>query len=119
MLWIQSAGTQRGYKHSVIEFQTPGTMQATDVAWFNDGYRDLRLFEFVHTCYRNLPEKITAAFASKLPIEQFTVVAAQKSMLKKIDLFLRAELGMVPYANKIGFELITPYLDAFVKGRRK
>lgn len=119
MRWIQKVGTQRGYQHSIIEFKVPGTMQAADVAWFNEGFRDLHLIEFVHTCYTNLPDKIRAAFASKLPIEQFTIIAGQKSLLKKIDLFLRAELGMVPYSNRICFEVITPYLDAFLKGQLK
>lgn len=117
MWWIKNVGRHRGYRHSDTEFAIGDT--AADNAWFNDGFRDLRVFEIVHTCYSNLPEKIRAAFASKLPIEQFTVVAAQKSMLKKIDLLLRAELGMVPYANRIRFELITPYLDAFLKGQRR
>ena len=117
MRWIQEVGTQRGYQHSIIEFKVPGTTQAADVAWFNEGFRDLHLIEFVHTCYTNLPDKIRAAFASKLPIEQFTIIAGQKSLLKKIDLFLRSELGMVPYSNRISFEVITPYFDAFLKGR--
>jgi hypothetical protein len=117
MWWVKNVGTQRGYRHSETEFQVGDS--AADNAWFNEGFRDLRLFEIVHTCYSNLPGKIRAAFASKLPIEQFTIIAAQKSMLQQIDLLLRAELGMVPYADKIHLELITPYLDAFLKGQRK
>jgi hypothetical protein len=114
---MRGARNGSGYRHSVTEFQIGGT--SADDAWFNDGFRDLRIFEVVHTCHSNLPDKIRATFASKLPVEQFIIVAAQKSMLKKIDPFLRGELGMVPYANRIRLELITPYVDAFLRGRRK
>ena len=49
--------------------------------------------------------------------EVSSIIAGQKSLLKKIDLFLRSELGMVPYSNRISFEVITPYFEAFLKGR--
>jgi hypothetical protein len=117
MRWIKHVGKQRGYRHSKTEFVIEGV--AADNAWFNDSFDDLHVFELVHTCYTNLPDKIKAAFASNLPIEQFTIVAGQKSMLKKIDLFLRAELGVVPYINRIRLELITPYLNAFLKGHAR
>ncbi len=119
MLYIQHTGIYKGYKHSESEFPIPGTTHAVDVAWYNEKFQDLCVFEVVHTCTDNLSKSIRTTFESGVPIKSLTIVSAQKNISKKIELIIKSDLTLFHYIGKINFELITPYLEAFLKGQSR
>jgi hypothetical protein len=117
MLWIKDFGIRQGYQHSISEYLIAGTRHKSDCAWFNDKFRNLHVFEIVHTSWNNLPQSIKTTFESDMPIENLTVITAQKAISKKIEMIICADTTLSPYLDRVTFEVITPYMEAFVKGR--
>jgi len=117
MFWVKDFGIRQGYHHSISEYIIAGTTHPSDCAWFNDKFKNLRIFEIVHKSWDNLPQSIKTTFESGMPIENLTIITAQKVISKKIEMMIRADTTLSPYLDRVTFEVITPYMEAFVKGR--
>lgn len=81
--WIVMVGKTRTYE-AHCEWIVPGTNHPADAAWRVDGV--WQTFEVVDTCgEQNLADHVRATFSAGSPVAKMTIVAAQKSVLRRLE----------------------------------
>lgn len=101
--WIRMVGEKRGYDESVVEFSVPGTTHPADGCWKVDG--KWQAFEVVVTCKENISSHLDSILRrATAPIDSVTIVAAQKSVLQRLQSEIEGSLKFIDQLHRIHYE---------------
>ena len=92
-----------------LEWTVPGTRHRADVAVLRpDGLWDT--YEYVQSSVDNLASHIQACFEQSSVVATLTIVAAQKQILRKIEINLRTISSVQLYLDHVKFDVIDNYM---------
>ena len=98
--WCCLWARRQGYK-AQTEVTVPGTSHRADAAYEQEG--KLHVFEAISTCDENLTDHLHACFVQSKAVATVTIVAAQKSILTRLEHGISKDPAMRPFLERIRY----------------
>lgn len=106
--WVRMDLERRGFP-ARCEYPVPGDREhRADVGYPAGG--TLHLCEIINKCHANLIAHLSACFLGSRSVETVTVIAFTKNHLADVRGLVAAEASLRPFAERIRFEVIEPYM---------
>jgi len=98
--WCCLWARRQGYK-AQTEVTVPGTSHRADVAYEQEG--KLHVFEVISTCEENLGLHLSACFIQSKAVATMTIVAAQKSILNRLERTISQDAARQPFLDRVRY----------------
>lgn len=98
--WCCLWARRQGYK-AQTEVAVPGTNHRADAAYEHEG--KLHVFEVISTSEENLTDHLHACFVQSKAVATVTIVAAQKSILNRLEKVISQDAALQPFLDRVRY----------------